>query len=1015
MDAEKTISQLLGDFYEAHTTGNEEDRRYALGLIEARIDEGKANGNELLTYYNDMLSGRSGFNAKLNISDYPKESIIRELFQNALGCRYASDDIKIVADFKENDVITVSYNEMGFSTEDILYYLGFGMNNGDTTREGRFGIGAKSVFLNVNALEVKSNSFSFRIENNGGNLSITDLETNGKVFNGTKITLYVDHDQYERILDNFITLTDKKGDYLNLVELCFAFNRKKVLNPEVSSEENTSRTINLAVAQNSKVTNLYRVMLHKKDENDVPKIRFYHNNKSLADFLCYENEGFVYLIPFAVSNAKRDKMIGLLLDKYNYFSTYELTGYIGGSKDKFIDEKLSAFFVSVPNSFITYSRTGIRYDKEEAVYMALERDIPEILKAYGKYFVLDLKPAKAEGLYCLMPRSYAFEFFNSYLKTSRYADRVREIFISGISVNFPNEKVPVPYNDIRGKGFKALTRHIPFTYKNDGSADAEYVDARLEKLRGGLSDIENKTLYAGYEWENQDGSFGGRVYRYEFYRGENVYPVSSAKECGSDFDLYVGFPSIIGYYLPTLLEDECVMSENDLEKILALFDDAAGEDYSLAMKYYRLHFERDTEKYFFELSKIKIGNLKNAMETIEKRSKHFISHQNYNEVVSLLINSFTEGRDTIDFLKDIKEQGGVVSLALDINKKFRFQAYGKQFMIPSKITNQQLLDILGDPSVMLESGVLKNRKFDFPYVKSRYSYDRNTISQLLIDYSSPQETKDILDTIGMCNMKYDGVIFLTEDDKIVCSKHYGAPISEEEREAASHCVILRDDLSKTEFASLLEYVVAGGDRGILNRHFNRSKDPNRIIPDQIPLKYRRAPVLTKEEFDYVKELYASIREQNSLPNYKSYFAKDINDRLYGFGCRCGVCGEQGENLSAYDLVNFGIDVMTDGSEKRFSFAMFLCRNHMADSDGWLIKELTIGGLTPFKWLDACSRAEQITPEFFMCSMKYIPHLVYDITPEASPRSYDVVAGEMKSLDFRITPLMAAKWAVDNSE
>ena len=33
-------------------------------------------------------------------------------------------------------------------------------------------------------------------------------------------------------------------------------------------------------------------------------------------------------------------------------------------------------------------------------------------------------------------------------------------------------------------------------------------------------------------------------------------------------------------------------------------------------------------------------------------------------------------------LKEIKEQGGKITLQLDINKRYRFCAYNKQFMIP---------------------------------------------------------------------------------------------------------------------------------------------------------------------------------------------------------------------------------------------------------------------------------------------------------------------------------------------
>ena len=779
------VAKLIGDFYQARIDNDEESRKATLEKLEHLVFTGDTDGAPFLEYYNDILNGRSGFNAKLNISEYPKESIIRELFQNALGCRYKSSDIKVVVDFQEDDIVTISYNEVGFTMEDILYYFSFGIGSTDESREGRFGIGSKSVFLNVEYIAVRSNNFGFKIINQNGSVSIDSFEMGGKQFRGTRITLKLSHGEYERIKDNFLTLTEKKGDYINLVELCFAFNRKKVMNRDEDEAESPDRTINVAVSQQGKVTDVYRIALHRKNESDVPKIRFHHNNKSLVDFLYYENEGFVYLVPFAVANTKRKLIIQLLLEKYNYFSTYELTGYIGASKEKIVDEKLSAFFVSVPNTCVTNTRTGIRFDKEVTVYDALERDIPEILRTYSDCFVLDLKPAKSDGYYSFSPRSYAFEFFNSYLKTSRFADKVREVFISGISVVFPGEKQPKPYNDIRKNGLKSIVRGVPKSRKDDGTAEEEYLVNKLASLKERLPDMEEAAIYAGYEWASGNTEESGRVYRYEIVHGGETYSIYSEESGTQDYELYSGFPSLVECFLPPLLTDDCVTDEENLEQIFSLFDEAAGDDYTLSMKYYRIHYDRDGESTSsFEISRIKIGNLKKAMDSLEKRSKHFVSNQNYQEVVALLMNSFTEGKDTMTFLREIKQQGATIGLTLDFNNRYRLSAYGRQFMIPSSVTNTDLMEILGDFSQLLESGLLKGRRFDFPYSPSRYVFDQEMVAQLLFSYASVQETKDIMNSVATVNLKYDGVAFLAQDDKVVCIKHFGEPVSADDRSNA---------------------------------------------------------------------------------------------------------------------------------------------------------------------------------------------------------------------------------------
>lgn len=1011
---DRNAVQLIGDFYQAHLNNNEEEKTACLVKIEELVRKNFVDSKEIIDYYNDVFSGRTGFNARMNISDYPKESIIRELFQNAFGCRYIDGNIKIVVDFQEGNLVTISYNEVGFSMEDILYYLSFGMNNGDQSREGRFGIGAKSVFLNVQSLAVRSNGFNFKINNENGSLKVVSLNLNSPVFKGTKITLQLDDSEYARVLDNFLTITEKKGDYINMVELCFAFNRKYLMNDALSLDDSKVKSVNVAVAQKGKVTDVYTISLHQKDDMDIPKIRFYHNNKSLVDFLHYENEGFVYLIPFAVANAKREFIIKLLLSKYNYFSTYELTGYIGANNDKFVDEKLSAFFVSVPNTFITYCRTGIRYDKEEAVANALEHDIPAILKEYQKYFVLDIKPVPNTEYFYMAPRSYAFEFFNSFMKTSRYAEKIKDNFVTGISVQFPGEPAPASYDDIKEHGFKSVSFDVPESRKNDGTADEEYITQRLNSMRRNLTEFANKSLYAGYEWENSDGSQKGRVYCYEFVRGDKTYKISSEKSGKlTDYEIYKGFPSVIGYYLPQYLVNEAVPDEVTLEKILTLYDESAGEDYKLSMKYYRLHFDRDEENYSFEISKIKVGNIKNAMETVEKRERRFISQQNYREVTAMLVNSFTQGKDVMSFMRELKEQGGQINLVLDFNKKYRFSVYGKQFMIPGSVTDADLLEIIGDSTRLVESGILKGRKFSFPYEKSVYTFDESEVANLLREVSPAQQTSQILKEIYVCNLKYDGIILLDADGKPVAIKRYNQPISKEEREAVTRYIVLRDDLNKTEYASMVEYVIAGEDKGVMNRFFSRTKDPCRIIPDQMPMKDKRAPIFDKEEFEFAMELYREIKDKSDLPHYKMFFSKDINNRLYGYGTYCSCCGDGAYNVNEYDMVDFSADVMTDGSEKRFNFSVYMCKNHVFDADCWFIKDLTIGGMSPFMWLDEIVAADNIPPEFFIVTLKYIPHLIYDVTPEDYGRNTEVVEAKEENLEFRLTPLMAAKWVIDN--
>ena len=226
------LKQYIGDFYEGHAANDREKQDAALKKIQTALFTGDSDSEPFKDYFNEVFSGRTAFNTLLSINDYPKESILRELLQNTFGCHYETKDIKVLLNFSTNQhQVSLSYNEVGFTMEQILYYLSFGRGERDSsgTREGRFGVGAKSVFLNVEWLSLKSNNFSFKIKNDNGNLKIMELDLFGSQFKGTEIVFTVRGDEFNAIMDNYLTLTDKRGDYMNLMELCFAFNRKKFI------------------------------------------------------------------------------------------------------------------------------------------------------------------------------------------------------------------------------------------------------------------------------------------------------------------------------------------------------------------------------------------------------------------------------------------------------------------------------------------------------------------------------------------------------------------------------------------------------------------------------------------------------------------------------------------------------------------------------------------------------------------------------------------------------------------
>ena len=1017
------LKKYIGDFYAAHSEGRKEDRDAALKKVQTALFTGSSDSEPLKDYFNEAFQGRTVFNTLLSINDYPKESILRELLQNTFGCSYETKDVKVMLNFStKQHQVSLAYNEVGFTMEQILYYLSFGRSEDDQskTREGRFGVGAKSVFLNVEWLSLKSNNFSFKIANDNGNLKILELDLFGTQFIGTEIVFKVRGDEFHSIMDNFLALTDNKGDYMNLMELCFAFNRKKILDIRDARklEESDDRTFNIAVMVDGQMKTVYKIMQYKKEGDENPMIRFMQNGKSVIDFLCYESDGYSYLIPYAVASGKRAEIVKLLLQKYNYFSTYELTGLYKENNEAFINEHLSAFFISVPNNFITPHRTGIRHDSENEVTKHLQKDLVDMINAYKQYFVLSMQPVQEKkGYFFMYPKSYAFEFFKNFIKTSKFGKEISSPFQNSISLIYPGETAATDYSELKKRGYLSLAEHISQLDHTNGTAYDTYIKDALKDMHEKLEDLDERIIYVGYEWENEDSGAKGREYLYEFlHRGNTFYVDSKVTPNRSDNNLYFGFQSVAAKMAGEFLKDNIVHNDDELEKLLAMYDEIYHEDYKIVMKYYQFYISHGEEQQRYEVSKMDIKNLDNAMRAVQKRQHRFDTHQNYNEVVSMLINTFTQGKDTMTFLKEIKEQGGKVTLQLDINKRYRFCAYNKQFMIPPRISNAELLELIGDMGTLVKCGMLNGKTFDFPYSKSRYSIDPALLEKM---FASEELTPDVINQraamIFVCDLHTDRVAIVGDEDKIIKIVEPGEEITPDLREAAKKYVALRSDYTKPEFADIAEFVITGKNEQLLSKHYMTANEPNRVIPDQIPYYLKPTPVISKSEFHYLREQCKSISEFAESRNYRNYFAKDINGKLFGYGGCCPICGFESRAVNSFTLKDFEVAVFTEDSEQTFNFSLYLCANDAAASDGWLITNLSIGGMSPIRWLEEIKSADMIPPEFLFCHITYRSQYTNDILGGNLNAPGEVMFDSGKGeRDIIVSPLLAAKWVEMNS-
>ncbi len=156
-------------------------------------------------------------------------------------------------------------------------------------------------------------------------------------------------------------------------------------------------------------------------------------------------------------------------------------------------------------------------------------------------------------------------------------------------------------------------------------------------------------------------------------------------------------------------------------------------------------------------------------------------------------------------------------------------------------------------------------------------------------------------------------------------------------------------------------------------------------------------------------------EKGNQKAYRNYFARDINAKLYGYGGVCPCCGYETGVLNSFVVKKFTIGLMNGEKEQKFNFSLYLCRNDAAAASGWLIDDVSIGGMTPFLWLEEIAEIDSIPPEFLYCRIKFRRQVTYDIVEPGDTNVPETVYdGAPEVLDIVLSPLMAAKWFEDNA-
>ncbi|MCL2086750.1 MAG: hypothetical protein FWH05_04050 [Oscillospiraceae bacterium] len=1035
------ILALIGDFYESHANQDYPAMKDAINKLECTLEYPDVTSEPFLEYFSELYSGRGGLGA-LPGADYPAQSVIRELFQNAFDSYYSERDIKLAVNFNENNVISVAYNELSFTLEQLLYFLGVGRNDRDRMREGRFGIGAKSVFMNTESFSMRSSTFSLDIVNRNGRPEIESLDLKRPRFKGTEIKITVSESRYEDIFANFTSLCEARGKYINIVDLCFAFNRKKLLNSYVDRVECNERTFNIAVTRKGEFVTVYQVMKHNNQALNLNTIRFLHNGNSVVDFVCHEYNDVIFLVPFAVSGSCRRQVITLLSDRYNFFSTYELTGLLKTKNESFLNKKLSAFFISVPNTYVASSRTGIKHESEAEVFEKVKSGISDLIKKNKKYFLLGVREIEGEissdgsSLCLLRPESYIFEFVKRFIFSSNICENSENEFLSSVSINFPGEKEPVPYPVMLETAYVNETKGVTKQEHDDGSAYEKYIVDALERCERILNDeqVETKTICVKYSWTGDEGERGAE-FLYKFYRPEKCFVLSSkSQNVKSDFNLSGSFKNIAEIMAQEIVPDGELYDEDALLELFELLDTEYPGDYSVDIRECApnvsaedippkeesntLSFIAETsDKIFnFSLCEMKIANLKMAMNVLESHKGTFESLPAYERFSNFIIDKFIGDSEPSNALKLMKEQG--VDLEISLGRPMSFTAYGRQFAEKRPLTMAELLLLCEDKKALFNGGWLVGRKCDVTLESLNVSFEPEIIADLL--RHSLLEEREIVrrvTSVYACDLDLKIIAFLDDSDIILGFNRFESDIDSKIK-AARYC-LLSTQCDKKTTSDIVERIVCGQSKGIVGHYFLRAPVVNRMLADQLPRGFKPCRALSKDEFNELKGFVKELNPFKDKPQYRNYFIKDLNYKFYGYGGVCSGCGYESGVLNAFKLCDFSLmceDEVDASKEKRFNFSLLLCANDAVGSESWQIESLSIGNaaLSPFNWLEAVNNADEIPAQMLSATLEYREQIAYGLPGVFRENTPETILNTPKrSRKIRLTPLMAAKWVEEN--
>lgn len=973
----------------------------------------KKSGEQIKEHYNNRVYNT--YNGTQGITKYAKESIVREIIQNIIDCEYAGNQIRISIEFDDNlNAITFKYNENGFKISNLISFFSLEHTTKGSQNAGAFGIGAKGAILSaekviIHSCYIKDSELAvqsyFEVksikQSNKKTLEIADLklhEIGADRTAGTELTLFLDNGLYEKVKYNLSDITgvsrNEKGKFLTPIDMAFA------------SLKQQGKSIEIKVGH----SDLY-VMNYQNDSTI-----FKYNNESIT-FKVYvgEESGFSYLMPYRYETMPKF----ITHFQYNYFSTYELTGDLDGSHRP-------KFYINLPaidkrsehdpdvKYFITNDRKAIQENKKNDVERFILEDFRGIIKRFTNELII-----KTDYYYYIV--KFLFEFIE-YKLGGNYSEiwiEMRRFFCDNLTFAHEDKKYPLAemnkyaYNASHYKQAKTIEdASFLFMEKN--------VDFRRTKFDFIVSFrfiLNGVMLPARLHDGNVSNEYIQNGIDTEYY-----YVRSSKYRASSLLDriLYaLHYRNGNEILLMSAEKDEC-FTEATLKKLLeALVTDP------------KIYWEYDPEDHILTVGDkrypfISVFELKNReiiyyCYCLDKLGPLFIYIRGL-YVASLMgrngkelsgpdrIRQYSDAGCSFDFEADSL-------LNVYLPNKYPYPKVPIEERIDiSDIDYSELVAITG----LTNYNLLTDKRFDSfvleQSIADKYHFD---IEKIMKTFDNPlihADTANIFNKIMMCstqlNLGDKDLVAFVESNRIMRIVQLDQAIGRDFAVSSDFIAVIphknRDGkhakMNIAKVAKFVDGLLSTGDT--VHRLYKPVKLPIVKMIDQFDFKLK--PILTvhQDEIETLRQYLKKIDPRNKI-----VFAKDLNNRLYGYSTSCSVCNYQSNILNAFQ-------VKSDMKYQEYNLTLYLCANHYFESEGWIIskvkfrdaqKEYTI---SMENWIKIIAELNRIKAHMLKCEIEIIKKSTYKAF------SFDNYEDDSQKAEFELhrivlTPLMAVKWFEDN--